>query len=848
MSTSGLPRAPRITRISIVVAIVAAAGLTALVAPLDGRADATGPACTHGVSASNALGPATGWTEFIEGDANRHNSESEGIVAYGGNLTAGAMNVGIHLLPSSFPATTPSLVVGGNQSGTANLTVGSAYVHGTHGTVNFNGGAGAGFLASNPVDFGTAFTQLRALSTSWGAASATGTVTQGGDSVNRRLVLTGANADLNVFTISAADVAWANAAIQIDVPANATTIINVTGSSVTFGPVTSKIEGKIGSGFQQLDDGNFAGFAGLVWNFPTATTVTLDNGGAFAGAMLAPNAAVNVTGSVAHNVGQVIAKSFDSDRETHLPLFQSESCVPGTPPPPGASDVTVTKSASVASPHGGDTVAYTLTATNIGTSTATGVVIRDELPSGVTFVSATSPCTQAAGVVTCNVGSLAAAASTTVTVTVLANPIAGSGPPPHPSANHWITPYKVETQVDLNAGEQKTVTLDCGPGGILSDGMFRVDHVDQDTGSISGSVQVLSSQSIGVGSWKGVIRNNATGRAQAKAFIVCLPAATDPADSRNGSGNTHQHGLSADATLVTTTASYPVGHTSTTLTCPAATIPVAPGFSQSAMGAVLSGSEYDAAHPRDWTFTVEATAPTTVTLSVRCLRTTVDPVAGHTHELRFVHIVQTVTVPGHTAKEGDEFQVTCPDDAKGIVGTWDLPPGVQHFGNDPRIKTRAFRLFNDTGVAKQATLDLLCLRDRTTSEEMGTPTPVVVPNTATVTSISVDANPLNNSASASITVQPGSSTTSLLRSGRATASAFSMGVVSSMPGRGAMTVRSHGMLLAQGSVTFKPGKASTASLELTAAGKRQLARLDHVTVKVDPTRGHATTGSVTVQH
>jgi hypothetical protein len=226
----------------------------------------------------------------------------------------------------------------------------------------------------------------------------------------------------------------------------------------------------------------------------------------------------------------------------------------------------------------------------------------------------------------------------------------------------------------------------------------------------------------------------------------------------------------------------------------------------------------------------------------------VAPVGGHTHSLRLTHVVRTVTVPGHTAKEGDEFQVTCPDDAKGIVGTWHLPPGVRHFGNDPRIKTRAFRLFNDDGVAKPATLDLLCLHDRTTGEEMGTTDPVVVPNTATVTSVSTDANAFNNSASASITVQPGSSTTGLLHSARVAGSAFRMGVVSSMPGTGAMTVRSGGTLLARGSVRLEPGRTATASLGLTAAGRRRLGELDKVTVEVDPARGRTSTRSVTVRH
>ncbi|HYF72945.1 MAG TPA: hypothetical protein VD864_08990, partial [Nocardioides sp.] len=369
-------------------------------------------------------------------------------------------------------------------------------------------------------------------------------------------------------------------------------------------------------------------------------------------------------------------------------------------------------------------------------------------------------------------------------------------------------------------------------------------------GTIGGSVQVLSSQStgLGAGSWKGVIRNTSTkGRAQAKGFIVCLPAFTDAATRQTGYDDNHKHPLSVDPTAVTSTATYPTGRSTATLTCPVGTIPVAPGFDAPAGGVVLAGSEYDqAAHPRDWTFTLDAAVPTTVTLSARCLRTTVGAVHGHTHDLLFTHLVQTVTVSGHTAKEGDEFQVICPDDAKGIVATWDLPPGVRHFGNDPRLKTRAFRLFNDTGGAKQATVDLLCMRDRTSIEGMGTSDPVVVTNTATVSS-SVDANPHNNSSSASITVQPGSSTAGLAGKLLVSGAASSLRVVSSMPGTAALSVRSKGALLARGTVGLRPGGAVTAKLSLMPAGKRQLRKLDRVTVSLDPTRGKTVRQSVAVQ-
>lgn len=62
----------------------------------------------------------------------------------------------------------------------------------------------------------------------------------------------------------------------------------------------------------------------------------------------------------------------------------------------------------------GGTVAYTLTVHNDGPSDATSAQLSDPTPSGLAFVSATSPCS---GGFPCNLGTLAAGAQTAVTVT-----------------------------------------------------------------------------------------------------------------------------------------------------------------------------------------------------------------------------------------------------------------------------------------------------------------------------------------------------------------------------------------------------------------------------------------------
>ena len=92
----------------------------------------------------------------------------------------------------------------------------------------------------------------------------------------------------------------------------------------------------------------------------------------------------------------------------------------------------------------GHNATYTLTATNLGPTTATGVTVTDPVPANSTFVSASAGCAQAAGLITCAAGTLAPGGSQGFTITLLAGSgasivniatVAGDQADPNPANN-----------------------------------------------------------------------------------------------------------------------------------------------------------------------------------------------------------------------------------------------------------------------------------------------------------------------------------------------------------------------------------------------------------------------------
>ncbi|MEO8430797.1 MAG: hypothetical protein ABI592_04750 [Acidobacteriota bacterium] len=94
---------------------------------------------------------------------------------------------------------------------------------------------------------------------------------------------------------------------------------------------------------------------------------------------------------------------------------------PGATTTPTTADLSVTKTGAPNPVSVGGVLVYTIVVTNHGPATATNVTLTDTLPASVMFQSASATqgtCSQAAGVVTCAIGTLANAASATATIQV----------------------------------------------------------------------------------------------------------------------------------------------------------------------------------------------------------------------------------------------------------------------------------------------------------------------------------------------------------------------------------------------------------------------------------------------
>lgn len=288
------------------------------------------------------LGPIDTWSIIVNGDLRQQNTDAEGRVAAGGDVTLSSYSVGSKLPTDGGRV---DLVAGGDLTG---MNVGV-----NHGSVTYGGTFGGGVYAPNGTirhaapqqDFETYFSTMAARSAQWAELEPDGTVS---GPLYGALSLTGTSATLNVFTLTAAQLHQAQR-ILLRVPFGSTTLVNVTGTTYSSAQYpTSSIELWNGTSYQQL--GNDAPSPELealrramVWNFPDATKVQIGPGIAWQGSVLAPYAAVRFDNGQLN--GTIVAGALQGTGETHLHpptgacLPEPTPCPPEpTPAPPDPDD------------------------------------------------------------------------------------------------------------------------------------------------------------------------------------------------------------------------------------------------------------------------------------------------------------------------------------------------------------------------------------------------------------------------------------------------------------------------------------------------------------------------------
>lgn len=494
-----------------------------------------------------------------------------------------------------------------------------------------------------------------------------------------------------------------------------------------------------------------------------------------------------------------------------VPFLKMGDLDTGTVDPPGVADLVVEKSADRAAVDAGGSVTYTITVRNEGTVEARDVVVTDVLPAGTTSTSGSAGCTAVGQTVTCELGTVPAGATRSVTLTVAVASYAEGAS----SHDHQLDVTKVESHLSLVGGASGELTTTCPSGMLATDGSVRMDAVDQGTGTFaSGFVAASRVTAHGTG-WTGVVTNEATGQLQGKVNVVCTSTTTV-----SGEGHAHPLVLTDPASATRTGVALPVGTTEVEVTCAPGDLPVAPSFTlDSGRGVVTTR------HPAVGTFVfvVRMTEAGTGDFSVRCLSPELGEVDGHTHDLGWSELADSVSVPaGGTAAP----RLTCPVGAKGVTAWADIE-GVW-MGSDPQPITRELRFYNPGSSEVTATFGLLCLDVRSSGLQADVP----LLNTAAATTSSDEDDLADNSDSAEVTVRSVSAAPRVQTSGRG---AVTVRIGSLVPGDARVelvadrrvrgTAVGRGTTLARSSTVLAAGEQDVA-LRLTAAGRAALARVD----------------------
>lgn len=231
---------------------------------------------------------------YVIKDATPTGADSEGNMYVGGNLTTSSYSIG---KKDIIDCTQYALVVRGDITGA--LVYGGKAISG--GTVADSIDQDCGFVRGvMPVDFDLLENQVNNLSTSLAALPTNGTI-------SGALMLTGTNATLNVFNITAAQLNTTQ--VNVNFPAGSSVVVNVSGTSISWVNGSVCLNG-------QCSDSSQADY--VLWNMYEATSVYM-TGIAIEGSVLAPLATLKGDGG--HISGQIIVKYLTGGLEYHPYYF-----------------------------------------------------------------------------------------------------------------------------------------------------------------------------------------------------------------------------------------------------------------------------------------------------------------------------------------------------------------------------------------------------------------------------------------------------------------------------------------------------------------------------------------------
>jgi len=305
----------------------------------------------------------------------------------------------------------------------------------------------------------------------------------------------------------------------------------------------------------------------------------------------------------------------------------------------------------------------------------------------------------------------------------------GDQAPKDVDKRHFLKMYKVERHLDLEDTEFKTVKVTCtDPHDLATDGMWRIDHVDQDDHGNQplADIDVYSSYSDpdDPATYVFEIYNNAEGRAQMKLFLTCLGWKTEP--------NSHQHKWALKKPWRYFDYSRPLGQDafgSPADECGKRALAVSPGYEwRKGFGELYRSSAIDGdLRGWEWGFFVtlldEFTGDAQVRVSLRCLKVRSSKSDGHRHDI--VRAFRPSFPPPFTkvpAETTDTYTRSCGLHEKGMVHSFDLDPehhgqNVWYLGQDPRLRDRAYRVRNDNTWPVWVQFGAVCFNDRTGRKE-----------------------------------------------------------------------------------------------------------------------------------